>query len=495
MTGWLADFFRFWWALAYWNVRKTWFRLNGAHRDSCPCQTYSDSGHALDSRCEAVAHWREPRRFRRVCPLLTETKQGWRCGVDAERVRPFWWRAAAYGGAALLGLYLAGTVALYATLRTVHYQVSYLTVAWPPRWPQLRQSQEQLYATRAQKALAAGDYQAAIFSLQTVCLLNPHNYSAALSLAHLLQLAGQPTVAEHIYTRLMQDAPEQRPAIAQVWIPLLLARAESDTIKPLAIAMLSEDSGHREAWLNALLFAARQSNDPAALGALLASDHGLPGWCVEATGIEQLILQRQPERALPRLIRVQAQTSSPFPPYYQIDRLLRLNQPDAAANLLEAYRSRLLEDEAAILRLRAFQAKGWTSLADTEFDSLMSMPMTPRLATLCCAFLLEWPNRAYAARYLNRFRAAGPAIAEATLPVHQATFLVATIADEKENARFVGDGIDTFTRSNGKVLRGLGDLLHSGAPSPQVRQLLPMVPLPIETVYAIQARPPTAAKR
>ncbi len=495
MTGWLADFFRFWWALAYWNTRKTWFRLRGAHRDSCPCQTYSDSGLALDSRCEAVAHWREPRRFRRVCPLLTETKQGWRCGADAERVRPFWGRAAAYCGAALLGLYLVGTVALYATLRAADYQISYLTVAWPPRWPQLRQSQELLYATRAQQALAAGDYQAAILSLQTVCLLNPHNSGAALTLAHLLQLAGQPTVSEHIYARLMQDVPEQRAAVAQIWIPLLLARADYAAIMPLATAMLSEDSGHREAWLNALLFSARQAGDPAPLGALLAGEHGLPAWCVEAVTSEQLILQRHPERALPRLLRVQPAVSSRFLPYYQIDRLLRLNQPDAAANLLDAYRSQLPEDEAAILRLRAFQAKGWAALADQEFDGLMGMPMTPRLATLCSAFLLEWPNRTYAARYLDRFLQSGPAPSEATLPAHQASYLAATLAGEKDAAQKLASRIDGFTQSDGKVLRGLGDLLSAGAPAGQVRQLLPLVPLPIEALYAIQARPPAAVKK
>ena len=117
MTGWISDFFRFWWALFYWNTRKAWFRLHGAHRDSCPCQNFSDSGHALDSRCEAVVQWRNPGRFKRVCPLLTETKDGWRCGVDAERVRPFWGRAAAYVGAALLTLYLLGSVAVFVVLR------------------------------------------------------------------------------------------------------------------------------------------------------------------------------------------------------------------------------------------------------------------------------------------------------------------------------------------------------------------------------------------
>jgi tetratricopeptide (TPR) repeat protein len=494
VIGWFADFFRFWWALAYWNTRKTWFRLQGAHRDSCPCQIYSDSGLALDSRCEAVSGWNDPRRFRRVCPLLTETKQGWRCGVDAERVRPFWGRALVYGGGTLLALYLFGTVALYATLRARGYQVAYVTVVWPPRWPELRHSQELLYAKRARQAMAAGDYKSAILSLQTVCLLNPQNAGAALSLAHLLQLAGQTNVAEHIYARLMQDVPEQRAMIAQTWGRLLLARADYDAIKPLAIAMLSEDSGRREAWLNALLFAARQSNDAAVLAPLLTGEHGLPAWCVDIAGTEQLLLLRQPERALPRLVRVQSQPPSRYLPYYQVDRLLRLGQADLAINVLNAYGKTLPEDEASLLRLRGYRLKGWTSLADPEFESLLRFPMNQRLATLCSAYLLEWPGREYAARFTQRFLAAAPALSEETLPVYQATYLVAFVAGGPAQAQPIGVQIDTFTKSDNKALRGLAELLQAQAPTPALIQLLPSVALPLEAAYAVHSRPAAPAK-
>jgi hypothetical protein len=495
VIGWTADFFRFWWALAYWNVRKTWFRLNGSHRDSCPCQNFSDSGLALDSRCEAVAEWKEPQRFRKVCPLLVETKDGWRCSVDAERVRPFWTRAFAYSGGALLGLYLFGSAALYTTLRSTGYQLSYLTMALPWRWPELRHAQEQLHATRAQQAMAAGDFPAAILSLQTVCQLNPHNYAAAITLAGLLQISGQPFVAEHVYERLMQDIPEQRPATAQIWFHVLLARADYAHIKTLATAMLSEDSGHREAWLHALVFAARQTNDAGCLGDLLNGEHGLPDWCVEVVTIEQLVLQRHVDKALPRLNRRFPVTVANYLPYYQADRLLRLGLPEQASTLLDNYGSnRLPADEGCLLRLRAFRARGWTSLADSEYDNLLHYPMSPRLAALSCAFLMNRTTAALRPAYLDRFLAAGPSLTSETLPLYHASYLVAALGGDARAARIL-DQINGLTRSDAKPLQGLAGLLK-GNPAPvQVNELLPIVPLPLEVIYAVQEQSLQGAPR
>ena len=495
MIEWTADFFRFWWALAYWNTRKTWFRLNGAHRDSCPCQTFSDSGLALDSRCEAVALWKEPRRFRKVCPLLVETKDGWRCSVDAERVRPFWGRAFLFAGGGLLAVYLLGTGALYSTLRTTGYQLSYFTVVLPWRWPELRDAQEQLHAGRAQQAIAAGNYSAAILSLQTVCQLNPRNHRAGITLANLMQLAGQPAVAEHIYERLMQDIPEQRPATAQIWFRVLLARADYANIKALAIAMLSEDSGHREAWLHALVFAARQTNDEQTLGTLLASEHGLPDWCVEVIGIEQLILQRHVAEALARLNRRHSISDGNYLPYYQADRLLRLGLSDQATSLLNNYGNRLPADQTSLLRLRAFQAKGWTSLADSETDNLLQYPLSPRLTAEVCAFLLGQPANKLLPLYLDRFLQAGPPLTSESLLLYQATYLVAETGREPVRAQQLAALISHFTQTDAKPLQGLARLLKNGAPRAQVSELLPLVHLPLEIVYAIQESPVKAAIR
>lgn len=495
MTGWITDFFRFWWALFYWNTRKTWFRLNGAHRDSCPCQNFSDSGHALDSRCIAVELWQKPVRFRRVCPLLTETKEGWRCGVDAERVRPFWGRAAVIFSGALLGLYLLGSIAVYAVLHAVSYEVSYRSVVWPPHWSELRGSQERLHATRAQKALAAGNFRAAILSLETVCQLNPRNYSAGITLASLVQIAGQPSVAEHIYERLMHDVPEQRVATAQIWIRPLLARGAYAQIKPLATAMLSEDSNRREAWLHALLFAARQTRDQEVLRPLLKNEHGLPNWCVELISIEQFLLESRPDQATARLTRLHTQPAISYIPYYQVDRLLRLDRPVQAGKLLDAYGDRVPADEAAFFRLRAYRAQKWTSLLESEYDMLLNYPMTPRLAALFCAALLEQPVPELLTRFLDRFLQHGPALSSETLPVYHASYLAAMIGGESARAKKLGDSIGRFTASEARALRGLGVLLQTGAPPAQIAQLMPLVPLPLEAIYAIHLRPTASTAR
>lgn len=494
MTGWIADFFRFWWSLAYWNSRKTWFRLRGAHRDSCPCQTFSDFGLALDSRCEAAASWRDPRRFRKVCPLLTETKNGWRCGVDAERVRPFWLRAFAYGGAALLALYLLATAGLYTALRARGYPVAYLTVTWPPRWPELRQSQESHHAGRARDAVAAGNYPAAIDSLQTVRLLNPRNTDAALTLARLLQVTGQPAAADEIYARLMLEAPEQRPAIARLWSNLLLAQANYAAIKPLATAMLSEDSSHRAGWLRVLLFAALQSGDGRILGSLLSSEHGLPDWCAEVVTTEQLLLQRQNDRALPRLTRVHPVTIPPAVPAYQADRLLRLGQPGLALALTNAYPTVLPADEAAFFRIRAFFAQGETALAESESESLLGQPLTPRLATLCSAHLLEWPDAEFAGRFVSRFLSTTPVLSSETLPLYHAVYLVAVRSGATDQAGQLMARIASFAPADSQGLRALGELIRTETAPEALARLLPAVALPVEVLYALHGRTPMPNK-
>jgi hypothetical protein len=496
VTGRIGDFFRFCWALFYWNTRKTWFRMRGAHRDDCPCQTYSDSGHALDSRCDAILDWTQPARFRLVCPLLVQTPQGWRCSVNAESVRPFWGRALCHGAVLALIVYLAGTVAVYTILRVARYETGYLAVAWPPRWGELRDSQEKLYATRAQKAIQAGNYQEAILSLERVTQLNPGNYAAGLALAGLSQVAAQPYVSDHIYERLMRDVPEQRRQTAQIWFRTLLARAAYPQIKELSTRMLSEDPAERSAWLNALLFSSRQTGDHAYLGKVLSEHPHLPEWCTELIGIEQLLLQGHLDRALPRLSRVHRQPAAGYIPYYQVDRLLRHGETDRASDLLRAYGGQLQPDEAAFLRLRVYQAKEWTSLARPELDALLRYEMAPRIIAQFCAYLINRPDPALFARFHDRLAAANLPVNAETVPLHQAVYLAATLAGDTARAEQITARINQYTSSDARVLRGLGQLLKGPGSDPRLPRILPLVPLPTEVVYAILSRaaPPLSAK-
>lgn len=495
MSGWIGDFFRFYWALFYWNARKTWFRLRGAHRDDCPCQNYSDSGHALDSRCEAVADWVQPRRFRRVCPLLVETPHGWRCSVNAESVRPFWGRALFYGGALAIVLYLALTLVVYGFLRLADYEASYGAVVWPPRWAELRDSQEKLYAAKAQRALQTGNYQEAILSLEMVTQLNPGNYAAGLALAGLNQVAGRPHISDHIYERLMHDAPDYRRQTAQIWFRNLLARAAYPEIKKLAPAMLTEDPAERAAWLNALLFSCRQTGDSECLAAMLAQHPHLPEWCTEIIGIEQALLQDQLDRVLPRLTQVHRKPGSAYLPYYQVDRLVRHGALEPAGDLLRAYTNQLQADEAAFLRLRIYEAKGWSSLEQSEFETMLRFEMAPRIITQSCAWLIVHPDPALFARFFERYAAAGLPVDAKTVALHQAVYLAAVAAHDVNRAEETVKRITQYTASDARVLRGLGELLSAPATDPRLPRVLPLVPLPTDIVYAILDRttaPPSA---
>ena len=442
----------------------------------------------MDTRCEAVVHWNQPGRFRRVCPLLTQGPDGWRCSVEAEGVKPFWRHAARYAATALLALYLFGTVAAYVALRAAKYKVSYLSVVWPPRWHELRGSQERLYARRAQEALAKGNYQEAVLSLEMVCQINPQNYSAGLALAALSQVAAQPFISEHIYERLMRDVPERRVQTAQIWFQTLLARAAYDKIMPLALAMLSEDPEQRGAWLNALLFSARQTHASEFLGAALQNNPHLPEWCTELINIEQGMLEDRIQSSLPRLTRIYRQPAASYLPYYQVERLLVSGRADLANTVLGAYANQLQPDEAAFLRLRIFQAKGWRSLLPTEYDNLLQYPLTPRLANQFCAYLIIHPSPELLAGYFNRFSRQGPPLTAETVALYQATYLAAALANDAVRAEKIIGQLTQFTSSDARVLRGLVELLKAGKPDPRLSRILPLVHLPTEVIYAILDR-------
>ena len=495
MIGWLGDFFRFWWALFYWNTRKTWFRIRGAERDSCPCQTYGDSGHALDSRCDAVIHWQQPARFRRVCPLLQETPEGWRCGVDAERVRPFWGRAALYSAGFLLAAYLAATLAAFTFLRLAKYEIGYPALLWPPRWGEVRGAQERLYARRVQQAMSAGNYPEAILALEMVCQLNPRNYQAGLALASLARVAARPFYSESVYERLMRDVPEQRIQTAQLWYRTMLAGAAYDKIKPLAATMLVEDASQRGVWLNALLFAARQSRDSQFLTGVLDQGQALPDWCVELITTERALLQKHLAEALPKLTKLHLAPTPAYVLYFQLDRLLLHGRPDAALSLLNSSIGILPPDEIGFLQLRIDRAKGWAAQFAAEQRPLLDAALSPRLCAQFAAFLISDPEPGLLAAYFDRFMQDGPRLTAETLPLYDATYLAAALASDKERTERIAAQLGQFTHSDIRVQRGLADLLLAGQRDARLARILPLVPLPTEAVYAVLARPPATEKK
>lgn len=491
VTSWLGDFFRFWWSLAYWNLRKTAFRLRGRHPAECPCQHLSDSGLPYQTRCEAAAGWNRAQRFQRVCPLLVATPDGLRCSVAAENVRPFWFRAIACYGVALASLYLAGVLAVFFGLKGIGYEVGFDSVLWPTRWSEVRTAQEKLYARRAQAALAAGDFPAAVLALEMVNAINPRNLAAALALADLWQVSGRGGLADRLYERLLRDFPAQRLELAQRWYRALLARADYTRIKQLAPPLLREDERSRAAWLHALVFATRQSADPRPLRQLLAEPAGLPNWCVFVLTLEAAHQASDPRHDA-ALARVHPGFESPYVALYQADRLMAAGRHQDALRLLEGYGAQLPADEAGFRRLQAFQLLGWTALAAGEADTLLAFPMRPQLAAQFCAHLLRHPDRALLARFADRFVRDGPRPAPETFPYFSAVHLAAVRCGDQARGARVADLLRQQSAAGFRALDLLAATVRPHDPTARIDHLLPAVPLPTEVLYALletHARP------
>jgi hypothetical protein len=393
VLGWIADSFRFAWALLYWNVRKSWFQFRRG-RVACPCQSPSDSGRAYETRCDACWNWHNQARFQRVCPLLVPTKDGLRCSVDAANVRPFWGKTVRYYGGTFLGIYAALVLSVFTFLRTVGYPVSIVHVALPPLWHRVGQTRGWFFLMRAQKAFAAGRTNEGLLYLENSYEFDPENYDAGLALAKAYQL-GQPSHSDQIFARLMRDHPEQRETTAQNWFRALLARGEFDQVVKLSGEEVLRDAVRANAWMRALVFATRQTNDAAALQQLLSNHtEAATRW---RTLIETELAWRDHNTDAVRasLARTWPGNSPPYTVVYRVELMTALGDPVSALDFLEQQR-RQLDDEAYVtLRLHCLAEAGAQNTLHNEVSALiLGPPLSPPRIKILCAQLIRHPDAA-----------------------------------------------------------------------------------------------------
>ncbi len=313
MTGWLADFFRFWWGLLYWNWRKMRFQQKG-RRGRCPCQSPSDSGKGYETQCEAAMSWVNQRRFKRLCPLLVETPQGLRCAAHTAEVRPFWRIPLAYYGGACLSLYLILTLGAFVFLRTLGYPIGYGTVSWPGYWHEFPKIQAQYYKDRGMKAYQAGDLRGASMSLYLAHSIDPSLYDCALINAQISTLAA-PNQADETFRVLMQQHPEQADNTAEFWLRSIVARGSFNALRGLALERLQNaKSGSPAPWLHALLIATRQLGDSNSLAKFAQSPKGEPWRTLLQT--ELLLRADRNEEATQALLQAW-QPQDTYKAYYQ----------------------------------------------------------------------------------------------------------------------------------------------------------------------------------
>lgn len=401
MKGWLEDLGRLVWALFYWNTRKSIFRLRRG-RGHCPCQNPSDSGEPMQTGCDAVNGWNQPVRFRRVCPLLQRNDAGqWVCSVRAAEVRPFWGRVGAYVGGTVLAVALTVVLGVFGLMRGIGYEVTLRQIVWPPAWSELNEVRSRLFIAQAREHYAKGEVREALSALSVAYGLDPRNYHVAMMLAQFYQ-AGNPSLADDMYARLLREEPEHRGETARVWFRSLLARGRLADVAEVARRQLESEPAQAAAWTHALIFAARHMNRPEILGKASA-EKDVPQAARTTLALAAKIMTASREQAKDLLLVTPLAANFPYDRVYRIETMIELGYANDALALLRQLRGELAGRDVARLAFAAYAELGDTERLAREFDTLLAPGRTISEGefTLLALHLVDHPDPVLLAKVVD----------------------------------------------------------------------------------------------
>jgi hypothetical protein len=486
VIGLLGDLLRFWWALVYWNTRKSLFRRRPAG-SRCPCQNPSDSGRAFETGCDAAYAWSRPARFRRVCPLLVEAKGVLRCSVDAREVRPFWLRAGAYYCGAAAAFWLLITLGVFLALRLIGYPLSPLTVAWPPRWPEVRVARSDYFVAKARGALAEHRVSEAILSLDAAYRDNPRNFAAGLQLAQLVS-PGQPEFANHVFAALMRDFPGSRGETSKAWFTLLLIHGRFDELADLASARLLEDPRERPAWLHALFKATLLGGDDQPLRDLIAKHASqLDPIDVALINSELLIRQGHGAGLLPGLTAELPPSTGAYGPYFQVSHLEEMGLHAEALAVLNRYAAghRIAEADELRFRLDILASLGRQDLLR---ERLAQSPVTAREIEIISIHLVRHPDPGTMTALDGCLQRSSVQIDASTYAAYTAFFVACGVTGDWD--RMHGAAQHLRQAAGGNAARfDVIEAFFRQEPRPRIETILPLLPgLSLDLIYALYDR-------
>jgi tetratricopeptide (TPR) repeat protein len=483
VTGWLTDLLRLFWALFYWNARKTVFRLR-RRRGANPCQSPSDSGKAYETQCEACNSWNRAGRFRRVCPLLVETADGLRCSVNAGEVRPFWGRALGYYGGTAASLYLLATLAVFLLLRTIGYELGYAAVGWPPAWHRINESRAQYFAQKGFAAYAANNIREAVFALGIACELDPQNYRAGITLARLWEIS-QPQLSDGLYARLLKTHPAQAAATAALRLHALLARGDLERLRDAARQQIATDPANAGPSLHALIFATRRLREDTPIQQLLDEPAGVP-W----RPVLQAELLWRSGRTTEAAARLAQSWNPPHPyfAYYQLRQLLALGRPREALALLQAYGTLVPGDEAAATLLAANAQLGQQAELLRNAATWLGAAPTPAVVELLATHLVRYPNAELLRLVFTRLEPAPLPTTEAGYRAYCALFCATGVVGDRDQLHALTVALKERAGAAFVTLNAAEDFFLGQSASSRIESFLPALTLPVETLYALLER-------
>ncbi len=488
MWSWLADIFRLYWALIYWNTRKSWFSLRRG-RVACPCQAKSDSGRAYETRCEASITWNRAGRFHRVCPYLQHAPGGLFCGANTSEVRPFWGRAARIYGITLLSIYLTGAVGVFVVLRTIGYPVSIVHITWPGLWYRVPQTRAGYFIAKSDKAFIAGDTRTGLIALSNAYDFDPGNLAIGLKLARYFQLL-QPQSADQFYQRLMREHADKANDIAQEWFRALLSRGDFPNISRLAAEQVLKDEAGANVWMRALIFATRQTKDDKPLRTLFDTLTPAAQRWRPVLASEIMLRNNRPDLARNTL---RAQWPDWVPPYaifYQAHELATVGDAPLAADLLTRNANRLDLEARTTAELDIFAASRADAQRRTRIAGLLDVPISLPRVKILCAHLVRYPS----AELFSHLYAV---VEQSNIPLNNDTaaewfslFCTAGAVGDVERQHIIGEKLRAMSSGRNLLLSSLEAFFRGDTSSRRIATLLPALPVPMEMTYALLERYP-----
>lgn len=489
MSGWCADLFRAIGSLLYWNSRKTLFRLRGA-RGQAPCQNPSDSGRANETGCDACLHWRKPRRFRHVCPLLSLSAGGGPvCTVAAAKVRPFWGRALFFLGAGFSLTYLLLSLLAFGFLKQRGYEITFATVALPSRWDRFPEIQARLFFNKGREAYAAGRLNEAVLALSFAFERSPDNYEAGALLAWIWQ-ASQPTLSNRLYLQLLRSHPDRRAETAQRWYRILLNRGDFTSIAHLAADQLANHPASTPAWVYALLFASRQTPKAGLLANALERAHAFAPEVKKVLELEEKLRSLDPSAAVS--VVLDSDNGSPATSlelYHRIDSLIRLKRGGEALEILRSHGPILDERSRVSLKLAALGVTADVPARRREIESLLGSGTTLGAVEFLTANLITYPEPQLSALYFALLEKHPLAATAENFGGYAALYCLASLSNDAERTRLLADVLRQISGTPLTFLTGIEHFLHGDAEDQRLSTYLSRLQsLPIEVVFALYER-------
>lgn len=392
---WLRDSFRLIGGFVYWNTRKSTYVARD-RRGRCPCQNPSDDNIPGRVRCDAVALWHRPERFRQVCPLLVRTEHGWCCSVTHREVRPFWGRALGGLGAMLLAAYLIGALAVWSGLRlTGRTPATFWQVAWPGKWSELRNVQADVFFVQALGALREGRVGEAYLALTSAQTRDNGHYPSAQLLAIFTMFQGSYLFADGLFERLIANFPEHRASTALAYHDTLLALGRLDRVAEFSLQMAVADREHSALWVRSMLVALHRQPD--VLPRILAREAEVRALAPHA----QLLLEG--ERALQHGGREEAfavlkrRFVGGMNLVYmelQVARLAELGETNEAQALLDYYGPFMGEFDHALAQYSLDALAADRTMTKASLQHLLTLPLTPVRVERASARMIHRPTAA-----------------------------------------------------------------------------------------------------